>query len=85
MQVIDDERHLVFECSAFDHFRAARRDLFSVEVGEDMRCFMRQRNQKGVFWYVMTCLREIRELADVDRSQMLMWAFRRSQNTYDSD
>ena len=85
MQVVDDERHLVFECPAFDHFRTARPDLFSVEVGEDMRCFMRQRNQKGVFWYVMTCLREIRDMADVDRSQDVDLGLQEVPDTYDSD
>ena len=68
MHVIDDERHLVFECPAFEHIRAARRELFTAEVGLDMKCFMAQRDQKGVFWHILNCLREVEDLADVDRS-----------------
>ena len=68
MRVIDDERHLVFECPAFESIRAAKRQLFSAQVGLDMRCFMGQRDQEGVFWYVLDCLREVKDLADVDRS-----------------
>ena len=68
MRAIDDERHLVFECPAFEFIRAARRQLFSMRVGLDMRLFMQQRDQKGVLCYVLDCLREIEQLADVDRS-----------------
>ena len=65
MGVIDDERHLVFECSYFEHIRAARRSLFSAAVGEDMMCFMRQRDQKGVFWYIVAYLRAVANIAEI--------------------
>ena len=70
MHVIDDERHLVFECPAFESIRAARRQLCTAEVGLDMRCFMSdsQRDQKGVFWFILDCLREVEELENLDRS-----------------
>ena len=64
----DDERHLVFECPAFEFLRAARRHLFSAWVGLDMKRFMGQHDQQGVFWHVLNCLREAEQLADVDRS-----------------
>ena len=59
MRAIDDERHLMFECPAFEFIRAARRHLFSMHVGLDMRLFMQQRDQKGVLCYVLDCLREL--------------------------
>ena len=42
MHIVDDERHLVFKCPAFHHLRAARRHLFTADVGEDMKAFMSQ-------------------------------------------
>ena len=71
MHVVDDERHLVFECLAFEGIRAARRHLFSADVGGDMKAFMAQRDQKGVLWFVMACLKvldrpAVQELPDVD-------------------
>ena len=39
-QQLDDERHLEFECTAFEHLRAARRHLFAAAIGEDMRAFL---------------------------------------------
>ena len=39
MHALDDERHLVFECPALEHVRAARKQLFSVRVGEKMQAF----------------------------------------------
>ena len=49
---------------------ATRRHLFSARVGEDMKAFMGQKDQRGVFWYVMHFLRalsqpHIHELPDV--------------------
>ena len=46
-QQLDDERHLVFGCTAFEHLRAARRHLFTAAVGEDMRAFFGQRDESG--------------------------------------
>ena len=59
MRSIDDERHLVFECPAFEYLRAARRHLFTSRVALDMACFMRQRDH---------CLNHVDAQADVDRS-----------------
>ena len=40
MNVVDDEKHLVFECPAFLHLRAARHELFSAAIGDDVKAFM---------------------------------------------
>ena len=53
---LDDERHLVFECTAFEHLRAARRHLFTAAIGEDMRAFFGQRDESGVMGFVLDCL-----------------------------
>ena len=68
MNVVDDEKHLVFECPAFLHLRAARHELFSAAIGDDVRAFMRQEDQQSVFWHVLNCIRESEDLADVDHS-----------------
>ena len=57
MHAIDDERHLVFECPAFEEFRVARKQLFNRKVGENMKAFMTQKDQRGVMWFVLDCLR----------------------------
>ena len=57
MRRVDDERHLVFECPAFDEFRYARRQLFAGVAGEDMRAFLSQQDQGAVLWFVVDCLR----------------------------
>ena len=85
MHVIDDERHLVFECPAFEHIRAAKRGLFTAEVGLDMKCFMSQRDQKGVFWFILHCLREVEQLADVDRSLDVDLGLSEERDSYASD
>ena len=59
MHVVDDERHLVFECSAFEGLRLARRHLFSAAVGENMKAFMAQGDQRGVVCFVLSCLRAL--------------------------
>ena len=56
-QKVDDERHLVFECTAFEHLRAARRHLFTAAIGEDMRAFFGQRDECAVMGYVLDCLK----------------------------
>lgn len=62
----------MFECPALEALSqpSASSTLFSAQVGLDnhMRCFMRQRDRKGVLWYVLNCLREVEHLSDVDRS-----------------
>ena len=37
MHALDDERHLVFECPALEHLRAARKQLFNVRVDVNMQ------------------------------------------------
>ena len=54
---LDDERHLVFECTAFEHLRAARRHLFTAAIGENMRAFFGQRDESAVMGYVLDCLK----------------------------
>ena len=85
MRVIDDERHLVFECPAFESIRVAKRNLFTAQVGLDMHRFMQQRDQEGVFWYVLSCLRAMEDLADVDRSLDVDIVPPEQLDTYDSD
>ena len=85
MGIIDDERHLVFECAAFDWLRASRRELFSARVGLDMKRFMEQGDQQGVFWHVLNCLREVEDLADVDRSLDVDVGIPMEFDTYDSE
>ena len=65
MRVIDDEPCLVFECPACFDKRAIRQQLFSqtAGVGQDVHRFLRQQDQQGVFWFMLACLREVKELA----------------------
>ncbi len=53
---LDDERHLVFECPAFEHLRRDRRHLFGREVAFDMRRFFAHTDQRGVVFFVLDCL-----------------------------
>ena len=55
----DDERHLVFECPALEHVRPARKNLFTVRVGENMQASMTQKDLHAVLWFVIDCLRYI--------------------------
>ena len=57
MGLVDDERHLVFECPAFDQLRCARQHLFCGIVDADVRRFMLQRDQAAVLGFVLDCLR----------------------------
>ena len=57
MHKVDDERHLVFECPEFEDLRYARRHLFTATIGEDVRAFLNQRDQAGVLWFVLDCLK----------------------------
>ena len=54
---------VVVECPALqiqlEHVRAARKQSFNVRVGENMQAFMTQKDQHGVLWFVMDCLRYI--------------------------
>ena len=60
-QFVDDERHLVFECPDLERFRAARKHLFNMSVGENMFAFITQTDQRGVLRYVLDCMRHIQE------------------------
>ena len=62
---LDDERHLVFECPAFEHLRVANRPLFGQEVGFDMRRFFAHADQRAVVMYILDCLRLIGLYASV--------------------
>ena len=84
MHVVDDEQHLVFECPAFSSARAIRPHLFS-GVPHDMNCFLRQQDQQGVFWFILDCLREAKELAGLDRSADVDVGMHVEVDTYDSD
>ena len=57
MAAVDDERQLVFECPAFECFRAARKHVFNRNVEENMQAFMNQRDSKGVMRCVLDCFR----------------------------
>ena len=63
---LDDERHLVFECSAFEDLRRTQlNQLFgpdSPEVAFEVRQFFAYRDQRAVVMYILGCLRLI-ELA----------------------
>ena len=86
MNVVDDERHLVFECPAFEFLRVTRRGLFSAWVGLDMKRFMNQRNQQdrqGVFWHIIQSLKEADELANIDRSSDVDVGVAEQYDTYE--
>ena len=85
MGEVDDERHLIFECPAFECFRTARRHLFSGHVAYDMAAFMRQQDQRGVFQHVLACLREVQDILDVDHSHDVDIGIHEQRDTYDSD
>ena len=57
---LDDERHLVFECPAFEQLRADSRHLFGPEVAFDMRRFFAHRDQQMVVRFILACLRMIK-------------------------
>ena len=83
MGAIDDEKHLVFECPAFEFIRNARRKLFSAAVGLSMKAFFDQQDQGAVFGFVIDCLREVEQLADVDRSLDVVLDVSEPLDTYD--
>lgn len=56
---LDDERHLVFECLAFEDLRRTHSQLFGPEVAFDMRQFFAHRDQRAVVMYILGCLRLI--------------------------
>ena len=53
---LDDERHLVFECPAFEDLRREHRQLFGSEVAFDMCRFFAHKDQHGVVMYILGCL-----------------------------
>ena len=59
MGALDDERHLVFECPAFDDLRVAYRQLFGQVVALDKRRFFAHKDQTAVVMYSLDCLRRI--------------------------
>ena len=69
--------------SYLQSIHAARRQLFTTEVGLDMRCFMSQRDQEGVFWFILDCLREVEELENLDRSLDVDLGLPVEHDTYD--
>ena len=89
IRAIDDERHLVFECPAFEYSGADGRHLFTSRVALDMACFMRQiwRDQAEVLYYVLICLRHVAAKADVKRSPDVDFPQELSvePDSYDSD
>ena len=62
---LDDERHLVFECPAFEQLRADSRHLFGPEVAFDMRRFFAHRDQH-IVRFILACLRMIEAEHDSD-------------------
>ena len=56
---LDDERHLVFECSAFEDLRRTHSQLFGPGVAFDMRQFFAHTDQRAVVMYILGCLRLI--------------------------
>lgn len=59
MGALDDERHLVFKCPAFEDLHRSHLQLFGLEVAYDMRRFFAQEDQRAVVLYIMDCLRLI--------------------------
>ena len=52
---LDDERHLVFECSAFKGLRRTHSQLFGPEVAFDMRQFFAHRDGPTVTSVLLLC------------------------------
>ena len=84
MHQVDDECHMIFDCSALDAIRAASSSLFADanNIGQDMHAFMGQSDQRGVFWFVCDCLRVVlhkpEHLGQSARAlpySLLIWAF----------
>ena len=43
--------------------------MFTLDaIDSALRCCMSQRDQKGVFLFILDCLREVEELENLDRS-----------------
>lgn len=57
MHQVDDEWHMIYECSALASLRAAHRGLFGHDVGHDVRAFMEQEDQRSLFRFVIGCMR----------------------------
>ena len=53
---LDDERHLVFECSIFEDLRRTHSQLFGSEVAFDIRRFFAHTDQRAVVMYILGCL-----------------------------
>ena len=85
MHVVDDEWHMMFDCSAFAHLRSGRPHLFRGSVIGDMVAFMRQRDQPGVMRHILSCVQYLRELDGIDRSQDVDMGLAEEADSYDSD
>ena len=57
MHQVDDEWHMIFECSALASLRAAHQGLFGPEVGHDVHAFMAQEDQRSLFRFIVKCMR----------------------------
>ena len=53
---LDDERHLVFACSAFEDLRRTHSQLFGPGVAFDMRQFFAHTDQRAVVMYILGCI-----------------------------
>ena len=56
-----------------------RPQLFSDRAANHMAAFIEQRDQIGVFWHVLDCLREMIEMSSLDHSLLLTWGWISSQ------
>ena len=69
---VDDEKHLIFECSALDHIRHKFSVLFINH--HSVRSFMNQVSQRDVLHFVCDCLDYYSLLADVGVAEaQMMW------------
>ena len=53
---LDDEQHLVFECSAFEDLCRTHNQLFGPGVVFDMRQSFAHRDHRAVVMYILGCL-----------------------------
>ena len=56
MHCIDDEKHLVYECPQMQFIRDAWPELFVRRADFSMKAFFNQKDQHGVFRFVLACL-----------------------------
>ena len=85
MRAVDDVWHFIYDCPALQHLRLGRQNLFSGTQAHDMAAFMKQRDQEGVFFYVLQCLREVTAHLTLDRSHDVDLGLNQPVDFYDSD